>query len=94
MNLNEFDGPQIVAIIIGLTEVAKKFKVPPKWCLITAIVVGVAMQLLIEAAFQYPAMGPWIAAVLKGLIYGLSATGLYAVGSRWVKKRPDKLTKF
>jgi len=86
MNLNDLDGPQLIPVIIGLTEVAKKFKVPSKWCLVLALAVGVGMGLLIEAAYQYPAIGPWVAAGIKGLIYGLSATGLYALGSKWVNK--------
>lgn len=87
MNLSEFDGPQAVAIIIGLTEVAKKLGVPPKRCLVAAIGLGLVIQLLIEAAFQYPALGPWLVAGIKGVIWGLTATGLYSVGSNWVQKR-------
>ena len=80
----DLNGISLMAIIVGLVEVLKAFGIPSKWCLVISIITGVALGALIEAIFQYPQMGPWLVAVIKGLVLGLSATGLYKAGKRFL----------
>jgi|GEM_PF-3892123 len=86
MKLQDFAGPQAIAIIAGLVEVLKKFGVPSDWCLVGAIAVGIALLELVQLAAYLPDLAPWIEAGLSGLIYGLTATGLYMLGKRWMNK--------
>lgn len=77
------EGISLMALIIGLVEVVKEFGVPRKWCLVAAIVVGVALLELIEASVQFPAIQPWVKAGIEGIVLGLGATGLYIVSKKF-----------
>ncbi len=60
----------IVAIIVGVTEVIKGAGLPSKFAPLVAVVLGLAASFGIE--------GFGILAAFNGLIYGLSASGLYS----------------
>lgn len=82
----ELDGISLIAVVVGTVEFAKSMGVPSKWCLAGALVVGVAAVIGMEAATQFPVVAPWLLAVVKGLVIGMSATGLYKAARRFQEK--------
>ena len=78
-------GISVSTIVVGLTELVKTTGLPSKavpWVAVfIALVIGVADQL----AQTYPVVTPWLETVIVYLVIGLSATGLYKVGSNWFK---------
>ncbi|MGI6585980.1 MAG: hypothetical protein GX301_11280 [Gracilibacteraceae bacterium] len=69
MNINE---TLVVAIIISLTQLAKGLGLPKKFSALAAVVIGV----LIGVFFMEPQCIK--AGIFKGIVYGLSASGLYS----------------
>lgn len=68
----------LVAITIGIVEVAKQFGVDKRWCPIIALLSGVLLTVglsLFETTFT---------TVVTGLTIGLSASGLYDIGKRTI----------
>jgi len=77
----------LIPIVVGLTEFAKIMGVPGgKWATLAAVVVSIVLCVAIQATVLFPVVGPWLMAVLVGLLVGMSATGLYTVGARWAGK--------
>ena len=78
-------GISVASVVIGLTELAKTTGLPSKaipWVAVgIAVVIGVADQF----AQMYPVVTPWLETIIVYLVIGLSATGLYKVGSNWFK---------
>jgi uncharacterized membrane protein HdeD (DUF308 family) len=62
----------IIPIIIGVAEIIKKFGLVEKWIPVLDVGLGIA------AGFIYLYPGDWKAAVLYGIIMGLSACGLFS----------------
>ena len=78
-------GISVASVVIGLTELVKTTGLPSKaipWVAVgIAVVIGVADQF----AQMYPVVTPWLETIIVYLVIGLSATGLYKVGSNWFK---------
>jgi len=83
------DDVSLCAVIIGLVEVVKAFAVPKRWCLVASIVIGVLLLEGIEATFQFPFIKPWVLAGVKGVVLGLTATGLYMVSKKFRPAGPE-----
>ena len=66
-----FDFATVVALVIGLTEVVKKFKMPSNFYPLISLVLGVGMSFV---AFT---VEPIIQKVLLGITCGLTASGLF-----------------
>lgn len=64
---------QRIAAIVGITEAIKQFGIPSKFCPTIAIIVG--------ALFSY-AENPTSEGILKGIVWGATITGGYAVIKR------------
>jgi len=63
----------IIALVIGLTEVAKRaLKLPKKFIPLTSLIIGLIVSLI--CAFD----GIVSSVILSGIIAGLSAVGLYS----------------
>lgn len=62
----------IVPIIVGLVQAIKMTAIPERYSPVISILVGVLI------AFVTGQGDPWGHSVLAGLIYGLSASGLYS----------------
>ena len=69
MNISE---TLVVPIIVSLTQLAKGLGLPKKFCALAAVVIGV----IIGVFFLKPLCIK--AGVFKGIVYGLSASGLYS----------------
>lgn len=64
-----------VPAVVAIVTLGKSFGISGKWALLAAVVVAVAINL---AAYLWATEG-WFAAVVTGLLLGLSAAGLYDV---------------
>ena len=69
MNIRE---TLVVPIIVSLTQLAKELGMPKKFCALAAVVIGV----IIGVFFLEPQCIK--TGVFKGIVYGLSASGLYS----------------
>ncbi|HQL36868.1 MAG TPA: hypothetical protein PLG67_09790 [Bacillota bacterium] len=69
MNISE---TLVVPIIVSLTQLAKELGMPKKFCALAAVVIGV----IIGVFFLEPQCIK--TGVFKGIVYGLSASGLYS----------------
>lgn len=77
----------LVPILIGLVEFYKLCGLPSdRPAIIACVVTGVVVALAIYASILYPVVGTWFLVGLVGLLTGMTATGLYSVGSRWAGK--------
>ena len=64
-----------VPAVVAIVELCKSFGVKGKWALLAAVIVAVALNL---AAYVWATSGAF-AAIVAGLLLGLSAAGLYDV---------------
>ena len=69
MNISE---TLVVPIIVSLTQLAKELGLPKKFCALADVVIGV----IIGVFFIEPQCIK--TGVFKGIVYGLSASGLYS----------------
>lgn len=77
----------LIPVIAGLVEFAKILGLPSeKYAVAGAVIVGVVLTVSIQASILYPVIEPWLLAVLVGILAGMTATGLYQIGSRWAAK--------
>jgi len=71
----------IVPIIIGIVEMFKRLGIPAKWSPVVAVILGVI------SSFAFSSTGNVPATVIQGMIYGLSASGLYSASKNTVMKK-------
>ena len=77
----------LIPVLIGLVQFYRICGLPSNGAAtIACVVTGIVLALFIQAATTYPVVAPWLLAILVGAITGMTATGLYAVGSRWAGK--------
>lgn len=74
----------ILAMIIGLVELAKKLGLQGSACLIASMVLGILFGVAFQLGALYPAINIWIQIVVYGILFGLAASGLYDVGKRFM----------
>lgn len=73
------NGIPLILIVFGLVEVCKRFGVKGDWLTAISVVLGV----LLYTAYSLtqtgsPAdAGGWMAVIITGLAYGLTASGVY-----------------
>ena len=77
-------GIPAIAIIVGVVEYFKSLGLPTRYAPLLAMSLGIVTGLVVEAVNTYPTISPWVTAVVSGLAVGMSATGLYKIGSRWL----------
>lgn len=65
-------GIPALALVIGLTELAKRSGIPSRWCPLVSIFMGVSLMFVANAN-PY-----WGVSVVEGLVLGLTASGLYS----------------
>jgi hypothetical protein len=66
------EGGMLSAIVIGITQIVKP-AVPAKYIPLTSLIIAVALSVVWEVTQT----GDYMSAVLRGLVAGLSANGLY-----------------
>lgn len=73
----------LLAMIAGLVEFAKKFGLQGNGCLLMSMACGVGFGVLFQVMEMYPGVfTTWARVAIYGLIFGLSASGLYDVGKK------------
>lgn len=87
----DIDGISLLGVTLGLVEIVRKFKVPSRWLPIAALGVGIGLGVLAQAITMYPHVAPWGLAALKGAVIGLTATGLYGMTMRALKKVTEQV---
>ena len=80
---------EIAAVIVGITELLKSFGLPSRLAPGTAVVIGAVLGF----AESYRAgAGDIYAGIMRGIVIGATATGLYAATANISKKsKPDPL---
>lgn len=77
----------LIPVLIGLVEFYKLCGLPSdRTATIACVVTGGILALAIQASILYPVVGTWFLVGLVGILTGMTATGLYTVGSRWAGK--------
>jgi len=66
----EITDAVIIPLILGIVEITKSFGLPAKYASILSVLLGVVLILLAEDISR--------ASILQGILYGLSASGLYS----------------
>lgn len=79
MELGEITQAVIVPIIVGLVAVARSFGPDDRYLPVLALLLGVA------GAFVFPE-AQVAQTVVKGLIFGLAASGLWSQGKTYLAK--------
>lgn len=80
-------GVFIMPLVLGLVEFLKKFGVDGEYSTLAAALLGMFFGGLLYAMEQnlIPAVAlPWIGVVVFGLAFGMSASGFYALGKRFL----------
>jgi len=78
------EAATIIAVVIGLTEVIKRAGAPIKYVPVISIILGTALAFLVG--------GQEIRELIfSGIVYGLSASGLYS-GAKTMVKTSDTPT--
>ncbi len=71
------------AIVLGMTEVAKKFGLTSKWAPVFAIFLGITIS--VGDAFNHGKI-EWFSSILKGALIGIATTGTYAAVNKFIAK--------
>lgn len=71
-----FTEAVLIGIVVGLTQAVKMIGMPSKFAALVAIAIGIVIAYL--AASIAPEIVAFGEIILTGLIYGLTAAGLYS----------------
>ena len=78
------DGINLMVLVFGLVEFAKKVGLSGKTLTALSMVLGVLAGIFYKVMQMYPETQPWIGAVVFGLAVGLAASGIYDfANARW-----------
>lgn len=70
---------EIGTVVVGVVEVLKNLGLPSKYCQLTTVVLAIGLSLLLNQ--------PTLDNAIKGLVVGLTATGLYGAAANVASKR-------
>jgi len=79
-------GISVSSVVVGLTELVKTTGLPSKFLPWVAVGIALVFGIADQLAEIYPVITPWLETVVVYLVIGLSATGLYKVGSNWFRR--------
>lgn len=68
----DYTDAVIVPVILGTVEGMKRAGMPAKWSPVASIVLGI-----LASTFLF-STGDWVGDSLKGIVFGLSASGLWS----------------
>ena len=72
----------LLAMINGLVEFLKQFGVEGKASLVAAMILGIVLGVVFQLTELYPAVSIWAQVGVYGVLFGLTASGLYDLGKR------------
>lgn len=81
------DGISAVVIVFGMVEVLKKFKIDGNILILISLGIGVLTVFLFNLPLIIPGSELYVNIIVRGLVYGLGATGIYS----YLSKRLPKL---
>jgi hypothetical protein len=76
----------LLAMIAALVELAKSFGISGNWNVVMAIALGIVIGVGYQVTSLLPAAAPWFTIVVYGILFGLTAAGLYRIGQRFAEK--------
>lgn len=77
----------LLAMVITLVEFFKQqFNWDGGIVVLFSTVVGILLSVGLQAMQMYPQVSPWVTAVIYGILFGLSASGLYKLGQRFLSR--------
>jgi hypothetical protein len=79
------NDPEMAALVLGITEIAKKWGVPSKHCALLAVCLGVVLSLG-EAIHTGNAAIDVYTVILRGVLVGVATTGSYAALDKFIQK--------
>ena len=74
---------EMVAVIVGLTEVVKNFGLPSKYCSTFAILLGAGIG--VSEEFRNGTQDIY-GGIMKGILVGATTTGVYAATDKMISK--------
>jgi hypothetical protein len=78
-DVDAIGGIVIVPLIVGLVQVARQAGLPVRWAALLALVIGLAVGATWTVAISpTPTLMDWLVGVLRGITWGLAASGLYS----------------
>lgn len=80
----EFSPGLVIVMVLGLVELCKKLGLEGNKLLLVAMGIGIGLGALGEVVVQFPEVLPWVKIVVYGVLTGLTASGLYDVGKRYI----------
>jgi hypothetical protein len=75
----------LLAMIAGLVQFAKSFEIQGKALTALSLALGVVLAIGYQVAEMYAAM-QWFTIVVYGVLFGLTAAGLYDLGKQFTAK--------
>lgn len=88
----EITPAMLLVMIPGLVEFAKKLGASGNVLVALSAVIGVILGTLWQAGEMYPNIYPWITAFIYGILLGLTATGYYDLGKKFLPGNTAKET--
>ena len=64
----------LIAIVVGLIQIAKGLKLPAKFSPLLALVLGVSLSFIVRGILNVE----WTVSIIQGLVIGLTSVGLYS----------------
>jgi hypothetical protein len=80
-----FEVAGSAGLIMALVQIAKPWIKDSRWYPLLAIILGASMNVLVEWAVAGFAKLPVVTSIFQGVIAGVTASGLYSVGSTMKK---------
>lgn len=80
---------EVAAIVVGITELVKNAGLPSKYCPLFAVAFSIALTI---GNAIYIGSQDYYSAAMRGLIIGLTTTGVYASADTMIKKSTPTIT--
>jgi hypothetical protein len=71
------NGVSMMALVFGLVEFIKKFKVSGNWLILASAGIGLCLGVGFQIAQMYPEFSKWFGVAVYGILVGLAASGAY-----------------
>ncbi len=88
MNSLFVNGINLMVLVFGLVEFAKKLGLRGKSLTSLSMILGILAGILYQIVQVYPETQQWVSIVVYGLAVGLAASGIYDFAdARWPKQK-------
>lgn len=82
------NGIPLILIVFGLVEICKRFGIRGDWLTAASVFLGVLLYVAysLTQSGSPASVGGWLAVIVTGLAYGLTASGVYDFVDARIKK--------